>query len=510
MPIRLRPATVLVLLLVTLAAARGPAAPAQPAEAALGRTLDALVSGTMVDDAHWGISVTDTETGAVLYARNASKNFMPASNAKIFTAAAALSLLGPDYRYETRLYASGPVEGGVLRGNLIVRGSGDPTIGGHDQEAHPTAVFEAWADSLAARGITRVAGDIIGDDDLIDDTPLGRGWAWDDAPYYYSAETGGLVFNMNTIDVRIRGRTPGRPAAVQWTPYNTDYVTIINSTRSLPAGTSIDEEYARERGTNVIHLRSHVPVGRIEREELTVTNPTLYFTHVLRETLMRGGVHVEGQAVDIDEIPLTLDYDEDDGLRVVARYTSPPLTEIARIFVKKSDNLYAEQVLRTLGAERPVEGATEDDDLTPGSAAMGLKAANPFFARAGLDTLRLELVDGSGLSRMNLVTPAAATSLLRHMWSQPEADVRAAFLGALPVGGVDGTLEYRFRSGPARGNVRAKTGTLTGVSALSGYVTTAAGTPLAFSVFANNYTARTSRIRSVQDRIVRALAAYRE
>lgn len=497
------------LALATLLVAAGPASthaqPAYTSPEALGRYVDEIVGSATLSDAHWGIEVTHAVTGEVLYARNAGKNFVPASNAKIYTAAAGLALLGPGYRYETRLYADAPVEDGVIDGNLVVRGTGDPTIGGRDQEDSPTQVFEAWADSLRQLGITYVTGDIIGDDDVIDDTPFGEGWAWDDAPYYYAAELGGLVFSRNTVNVQIRAQEPGQPGVVAWAPYNTDYVTIVNSTRSIGAGFPLDEEYGRAPGTNVIHLASRVPAGRIDREALSVSNPTGYFTHVLREALVRGGLAVGGHGVDVDVLSIKPDYDED-SLRVLTHYASDSLGRIAYHLLKASDNLYAEQVLRTIGAERPVPS----EDAEPGSAEMGRRAANAFFAVAGVDTVRTRLVDGSGLSRMNLITPSGTTALLRHMWNHPDEGVRRTFYQALPVGGQDGTLEYRFRSGPARQNVRAKTGTLTGVSALSGYVTTAGGTPLAFSILANNYTVRTSQVRAAQDRIVQALSAYRQ
>ncbi len=504
MPTRLR----LLLVVLLLIGLRAPGVQAQPAFStpeALADYISEALAGEAVNNAHWGVLVRDLETGAVFYARNAGKSFVPASNAKLYTIAAALVLLGPDYQYETRLYADGPIEDGVLKGNLIVRGAGDPTLGGEAQEDHPTAVFERWANVLSAQGISYVAGDLIGDDDVFDDTPLGTGWAWDDQPYYYSAEIGGLVFNENTIEVEIIAQAPGEPAAVRWAPYNTDYVEIINSTRTTPAGTELDEEYERRRGTNIIRLASRVPAGRIDREALTIANPTRYFVHVLREALVLNGVGVAGRGVDVDVLSTEPDYDAE-GVRPVARYVSPPMAEIAEVIAKESNNLYAEQVLRTLGAELPVE---DEDDLEPGSAAMGVAGARPFFAEAGVDTSRLTLVDGSGLSRMNLVTPNGTVALLRTMRQHPDEAVRRAFLEALPIGGVDGTLDYRFRRGPARANVRAKTGTLTGVSALSGYLTTAAGTPLAFSILCNNHTTRSSRIRAVQDRIVRALAAYR-
>ncbi len=505
------------LLAVTLTAAlwavalRPPGAAAQPAfqtPEALAEYVDGALDAAPLADAFWGAYVVNAETGAVLYARNASKNFVPASNAKLYTTAAALDQLGPDFRFETRLFADGPVEEGVLRGNLVVQGAGDPSLGGYEQRRDPAAVFRAWADSLKAAGISFVEGDVVGDDDVLSDTPLGAGWSWDDEPYYYAAESGGLVFNQNAVEFWIEGQAPGAPAQVRWEPFNTGYIEVTNATRTSDWGTSIEEDYARARGTNAIYLGTRVPAGRTERETLTITNGTLYFAHVLREALLRRGIGVDGRAVDVDEMPLKPAYDE--RFRRLATYTSPPLSEIAASLQKESLNLYAEQLLRTLGARRPVpESALEDEDIEPGSAEMGAAAAQHTFAAAGVDTSALRLADGSGLSRMNLVSPESTVALLRYMRGHPDAAVREAFVEALPVGGVDGTLQRRFQRGAARGNVRAKTGTLTSASALSGYVTTAAGTPLAFALFCNHYTARTSRVRQAQDVVVQALAAYR-
>ena len=478
---------------------------AQPADA-LGRAIDAVLDDDTFSNAHWGALVVDLTTGGVLYRRNEGKSFTPASNTKLYTTAAALDQLGPDYRYRTVLYADGNVVGGVLRGNLIVRGAGDPAIGGRFTDGDRTATFRAWADSLRARGITRVEGDLIGDDDLFDDTPLGYGWSWDDETYWYAAEVGALSFNDNNVDVAIDGRGVGEPGRVSWEPAGTDYIRVVNRTLTVPASERIDEGYARARGTNTLVLSSRVPAGRTDHESLTITNPTRFFVHVLREVLLAEGVLVEGRPVDVDDLSIRPDYAAP-GLRRVASYTAPPLSEIVDVINKRSQNLYAEQVLRTLGAERPV---LDDDDLEAGSAAMGVAAAHRTFAAAGVDTSRLQLVDGSGLSRLNFVTPAMTMALLRHMWTHPDAGVRAAFLASLPVGGVDGTLEYRFRDGPARGRVQAKTGTLSNGSALSGYVEAADGTPLAFVLMVNHYTGARSRVaKAAEDRVVALLARHR-
>jgi len=482
------------------AAAQGPATPVQ--ERLSNAVADTIETDTF-EGAHWGIHVLNLRSGEVLYSRNGGDLFVPASNVKLFTTAAALEQLGPDYRYRTPVYADGPIEDGALKGNLIVRGAGDPTIGGHEQRRDPTQVFRRWADSLRQRGITHVTGNIVGDDTQIHDTPLGHGWSWTDITYAYSAEMGGLVFNENTVDLEVEGRQVGQPTRLTWAPFRTDYVEVVNRSRTVPYREDDEDEYQRTLGTNTIHVTSRLhPNGR-DSESITVTDPTLYFTHVLRSTFLQEGISIDGRAVDLDETGLTVNYDGTD-VRRVASYRSPPLSSIVQTLNHESQNLYAEQLLRTLAAEVPPE---TDEDLPPGSAELGVEAVRETLVRADVDTSLVQLVDGSGLSRQNMVRPQAIVRVLQHMWLHADPAVSDAFYDALPEGGRDGTLQYRFQGDvPARANVRAKTGTLSNTSSLSGFVSSGAGTPLAFSIVSNHHMADSDQVRDAQDVIVNALA----
>jgi len=478
---------------------------------ALVTDIDRVLDQDTFENAFWGVAVIDLDTGRLLFERNVKKSFMPASNTKLYTTAAALDQLGPDYRYVTEVFVDGPVVNGVLEGNLIVRGSGDPTIGGHydsttgryEEEVDDTRLFRDWADSLRAAGIHRITGDIVGDDDVIDDEALGYGWSWDDETFYYSAEMGGLTFADNVVRLSIAGTTRGHPATITWKPHNTDYVRVINKTVTTGREDSIDEGYVRDRGTNLIRVSSLVPEGQIDTEEITVSNATLYFAHVLRETLLRSGIPVDGDPKDVDDLSINPDYTDASYTRI-ATHTSAPLSSVALMINKISQNLYAEQLLKTLAKERPIN----DDELEPGSTAMGIETAKNTFAYAGVDTSRIQLVDGSGLSRMNLLTPEMTLRLLQYMWTHTDRSVSTAFYHSLPIGGIDGSLRYRLRKKPALDNVRAKTGSLGNVSSLSGYVTTAGGTPLAFVVMCNHYTSKTSPVRLAQDEVVQILAGY--
>lgn len=491
------------ILMLTLGLA--PAVWSQNGTASLRQAIDRLLDRPEYRNAHWGVLVLDLRDSTVLYERHSRKNFIPASVAKLFVTAAALEQLGPDFRYVTRLWADGPVVDGVLQGNLIVRGAGDPAIGGRFTEGDRTALFRAWADSLRQRSIHTIAGDLIGDDDYFDDTPLGAGWSWDDLTYWYAAEISALSFNDNCVDITLEGTRAGRPARLHWEPLRTTYVQLINQTRTVPPNRSLRERYERKPGTNTILLRSQVPEGRVETESLTISNPTRYFVHVLQEVLTREGIVVQGRPVDVDELPEKPDYTQPH-FWIVATYTSPPLREMIRIVNQRSQNLYAEMVLRTLGTERPVADTTR----TPGSAAMGLAAAARTWLKAGIDTSQIRMVDGSGLSQLNLLSPEATVRLLAYMALHPQHDVWEAFYASLPAGGQIGTtLEYRLRQGMAQGNVRAKTGTLSNASSLAGYLRAADGRLLAFVLFCNHYTVSTARVRATQDAIVERLARYR-
>ena len=494
-------------LLLLLGAREGAAQPATEAQSPQER-IQAAVADTIeaapYAGALWGIEVTNLETGERLFEHNAEHLFTPASNTKLLTTAAALRRLGPSYQYETGLYVDGPVRNGVLRGNLIVRGSGDPTLGGYEQRDDPTAVFRNWADSLRAAGITRIEGDILGDDAPFGDVPLGDGWSWNDVPHAYAAEINGLVFNTNAIDLQVRGRRVGAPGRITWSPFETDFVRVRNQSRTVPRDSTSDEEYERPFSENTFTVRSRVHPNEIQEETLTITEPTGYFTHVLRTVLLREGITVEGRGVDVDDAPVEPRY-RADSVRRVGTYRSPPLREVVRTMNHESQNLYAEQLLRTLAVVGPPD--TTSDDLTEGSAELGILAVQTELSEMGIDTSRVQLADGSGLSRKNYVRPRALTRLLTHMWGEAPSDRSAVFYDSLPMGGREGTLQYRFPQGAAaRGRVRAKTGTLTGASALGGYVNTPRGTPLAFVIFANHHLAEAEEVRAAQDAIVNALA----
>ena len=365
------------------------------------------------------------------------------------------------------------MQGGTLRGDLVVRGGGDPTIGARFGGGDPRAVFRAWADSLRARGVTRIAGRVVGNDDVFDDVPLGRGWAWDDLGAGYSAEVGGLELNEGVVGVRVApGARAGEPGRVTLSP-PTAYVPVENRVVTSPAGTPPRLDASRAATGTGIVVAGTVPTDTAGvDEEVAVRDNTAYFAAVLRETLRSSGIEVQGPAVDADALPAA---ERGEAAAPLFVHASPPMREVLAAFLKPSQNQYGEILLKTLGRELRGEG----------TASAGAAAIDSLFRARGLPAGALAQADGSGLSRYNLVAPELLAAVLEHMMKSPHWEVWHA---ALPVAGTDGTLAGRFRGTPLAGRLHAKTGTLSGVRALSGYVPGPDGEPLVFSILLNHHT----------------------
>lgn len=489
----LRPLAPLLSLLLLGACVPGLASGPRPAASPeLGRSLDAIFADTAQAHAHWGVLVRDLGSGATVYERNAEKTFVPASTMKLVTGAAALHALGRGYRYETQVLATGPVQGGVLRGDLVVWGSGDPTLSERFTE-DARATFRAWADSLRLRGVQRIAGGIVGVDDVFDDQGPGRGWMWDDLAFDYAAEVSGLTLNEGAIRVRLfPAARVGEPALLDLTPA-TGYLRVENRARTVAAGeqTRVTVERAADGLALVVEGEVPLDATSVERRR-SVPDPTGYFVTVLRETLREAGIQVEGAAVDAD--------DREEPVRSAAAlpllftHRSPPLAEILPAMLKPSQNQIAEALLKTLGAE--LRGA--------GTSRAGAEAADSLLRSWGIDTRLAVMADGSGMSRYGLATPELFVDLLAHMQRSPHAEL---WLASLPVGGTDGTLASRFRDTPAAGRVHAKTGTMTAVAGLAGYVTTLDGRRLAFAMLGNNHVRTAAEARAAMDAAVVRIVA---
>ena len=432
------------------------------------------------------------KTGETLYAVNANKLMMPASNMKIVTLAAAAETLGWDYTFETRVFAAGTIADGVLAGDLVVVGSGDPSLVAADGMAD--RVFGDWAARLKQRGVRAISGRVIGDDNGFEKETLGLGWMWDDLPTDDSAGVGALQYNESAVRVTVApGPSPGDAAATAITPAGSG-LTIVSSVTTGAAGTRTSISARRLPGSMRLNLGGTIAAGA-EPSTLTVSvdNPTQFFVTAFRSALIANGIDVRGPAVDIDDVR---DAPAAAGNPVVS-YRSPPLSELAVRLMKISQNQYAETLLKSVSAAPGV---------VP-TAAAGWRAALTVFERWGVPAGSLIQRDGSGLTRYDFVTPEAIVAILTHVDRDPR--LRGPFEASLPIAGRDGTLANRMKGTAAEGNVRAKTGSMTAVRGTSGYVTSADGEPLVFCILANNYDTPASTITAAEDAIIVRLAQFR-
>ncbi len=413
---------------------------------------------------------------------------------KLLTTAVALTRLGPDFRYTSGLYWKGKRKKNILEGDVFFRGSGDPTISERFQ-GKATAVFEGWADSLKRQGVREIHGDLVGDDSLFDDRSLGPGWAWDDEMIAFSARISALSFNDNCFEATLLpGKKAGDPAQILISP-ETAYIELTNALKTSSADGEPELEARRAFGSNRIVLSGRISLSSGPRRlRFSVANPALYAVTVLKEVFEASGIRVRGRAIDIGHSGKPVpDYG---AMRAIASRQSEPLGEIIEHVNKRSQNLYAELLFRTLGAIYRGRGTTKN------SVEVVLES----LAAMGIPKDSLAVYDGSGLSRLNLVAPAQVVQVLDYMSRHPYFE---HYYRSLPAAGVDGTLIKRMRNTPAESNVRAKTGTLTHVAALSGYVTDGSGSLLAFSIMSNNSLGPSSEMRTLQDaiceRLVRAM-----
>jgi D-alanyl-D-alanine carboxypeptidase/D-alanyl-D-alanine-endopeptidase (penicillin-binding protein 4) len=434
---------------------------------------------------------------------NDAKCLLPASNFKLFTAAEALSLLGTDFRYTTDLLTTGRIlSDGTLRGDLIIRGVGDPTFGlpFYASDSSLSTIFDTWADSLASLGVRRVSGAIIGDDSYFTPDYYPVGWTVEDLPYYFAMESSALVFNEDQVSVTVTpGVGVGSAIEYELNP-STDYLTVDNlgitkadsitqkrhhlQDSVLAAGTtSID--ITREMGGNDITIKGEIPLhGTAANQQLSVEDPTLYAATLLRETLEEHDIQVSGETRTSRQSTKPYPFLK---ARVLASYTSPPLSEIVRGMDKLSDNLFAEQLFRTVAKEIGGEGSWN----------MGALVMKRFLSSIGIDTSSIAIADGSGLSRMDLVSADDLAKLLHAIHEKPA--IFGALYASLPIMGVDGTLSSRLKGTLAEGNIHAKTGFLTGDRSISGYLTTRDGEMLGFSIIGNNFTVPVREANNLQD-----------
>ncbi|MFZ4795231.1 MAG: D-alanyl-D-alanine carboxypeptidase/D-alanyl-D-alanine endopeptidase [Blastocatellia bacterium] len=484
------------------------------------QSIDQLLNQPNLADARWGVLIKSLD-GRVIYGRDIRQTFMPASNMKLYTTAAALDQFGPGARIRTSLYAGKrPGRNGVLSGDLILYGRGAPNLSPRFLE--PTArkynelipakkipAIEEFADRVQSLGIRVITGNVIGDDSYFAGDLLGPGWEWDDAQYYYGAEVSALTVNDNSIRLLVTpGRRAGEQPQISLLP-ETGYVKIVNRATTEAGG---ETRIGIERGlnSNTIEVSGKmVRGGAVRQIDVAIHNPALYAATMLREALLRRGVRVLGGVKRMDAPARQVEPFDETKLYELAGIESEPLSEMIRVVNKESQNLHAELLLRQLGRVAlpgDAETKTTDDYGRPLPViTRGNAVRRQFLERAGIDVQSLSLRDGSGLARQNLVTPAATVRLLEFMARHQHSQI---FTESLGIAGIDGTLERRMRETSVSGNLRAKTGTLSYVNALSGYMKTRGGVSLIVSLMGNNHVGPGRDVTSVMDRICVLLADY--
>jgi D-alanyl-D-alanine carboxypeptidase/D-alanyl-D-alanine-endopeptidase (penicillin-binding protein 4) len=463
--------------------------------------LTSIIQATDLKGGTLGIRVEDVALPQLLYDQNGDIPLKPASCNKLQTSAAALYYLGSGYTYTTRVYYSGQVKGKKLVGDLVVVGSGDPTISGRFQknERDVTRILHEMAKDIRKAGIKVVTGDVIGDDDYFDDIYFGKGWYPKERAEWYSAEVSALSFNDNCIDILWKGaRKPGRPAKFTLNP-ETDYVRFVSHVTSGEAKGTADLSYTREDKSNSIVAKGSVPAKQEKYDSAAIYNPTLYFVTVFHDVLRDEGVKVQGKPRDIDTLPEEKKAELRERLRQVSFFISPPMSEVVKVINRRSQNFYAEQVLKTLGAE--VKGK--------GSFGAGVEAVQEFLHKEDIYKPGNIMIDGSGLSYLNRVSAHQLVDLMRFMNGYKEGVV---FFDSLPRGGQErASLSTRFRDTPeeeaVESRILGKTGYIGGVHSLTGMVTNAVGKKMFYSIIVNDFGCTNKEARDLIDRLVVALAS---
>ncbi len=482
--------------LLPLAAA---AAATLGAAAGLAAQIDARIAQPRFAAASWGIAVVSLDTGRTLYAHRADQLLQPASTAKLFTAALSLAKLGVEYRIPTRLFADGRIVNGRLNGSLILRGMGDPTLG--------TASSGDWADQLAgqvvARGIRSVRGDLIADDSYFAGPAWGSGWEAADLQSWFAVPSSALSVQENIVNVTVSpGRAPGRPARLEFAPAEAR-PDLVSQLLTAAAGTPNDINLYSAPGDETLHTFGSIATDApAQHFKLAMVDPARVAGTQLRRALKRRGIHLSGRL-------RVVHWPQGDpalpaATNMLGEVLSPPLREILRQGLKRSQNLYLQNLLLSVGACEPAI-ATTGFRSTESRAIVALRQ---LLTEIGIPASASLIDEGTGLSRRSLVTPNALVRLLVYLAAQPYADMLRE---ALPIAGVDGSLAGHMRGTAAENNVHAKTGSMAYVHCLAGYVTTAAGERLAFAIMLNNYERPDAApsISSDVDAIAVLLANYR-
>lgn len=445
-----------------------------------------LLKNPFLKNVSYGISIISGGKNVTLFNYHDEDFFRVASNMKLLTTAAALNYLGPDYTYKTSVEINGKIDAGELKGDVIIKGSGDPNLSGRFYDGNILAIPQYWADTIKRKGIYKISGDIVADDCIFDRVYVNPLWPKNQLSEWYCAPSCGLSFNDNCVDITIvPEKKPGNIVTLTVEP-NTSYIEIFNTC----VYTSNKKEHAysiyRKPETNQVFIKGKFWVNASPQKNwVNVHNPALYLATVLKETMVKNGITVCGSARLVNERDVA-----NAELEVVAQ-TISTMEQTVFVTNKRSQNFYAEQILKTLGAQ--IKGR--------GTLQAGLEVLQDFMNELGFSSLEYRIEDGSGLSKGNKLSPRSITTLLAYMNKHPGGKV---FFDSLPVSGFDGGLSHRMTSPRYKNKIHAKTGYIANTSALSGYIDTSHGDKLIFSVLMNNFK-NLNAIRKIQDDICRVL-----
>jgi D-alanyl-D-alanine carboxypeptidase/D-alanyl-D-alanine-endopeptidase (penicillin-binding protein 4) len=517
-------APTLVLFFAICGAAYAQPASNPPPTTALSKAIASILGDPTLSHAHWGISVV-APNGSSIYSLNDGQSFEPASNAKLFTTAAAFAVFSSESRFKTNVVARGTLDAdGTLQGDIVIEGSGDPSISGRswpyagktERPNPPLQALEDLADQIAKRGqVHKVSGRVVGDDSFFPFERYGSGWAWDDLQWEYGAPISALSVNDNSIYLDLMpGTAPGDPIAVAWNP-PIPYYALENTAVTGQNGPKPQIGVDRQPGSKIVRLYGTLPVNSKGMHlALAIEDPAEFAAAAFRQMLLDRGIAVAGAAAALHSFPTTTDEFLDisreplpsplpsqrslpevpvgQNESLLATYTTPPLGQDLTVINKVSQNLHVELVLRDLGKSV----------LNDGSIAAGARVVRQFLTNAGVDPADFVFFDGSGLSPQDMITPRAATTLLAYAARQPWGE---AFRQTLPIAGVDGSLSGRFTQSPVKGKFFAKTGTLSEVNALSGYLTARSGKTVIISILCNDHDPSSEATRKAADKIVEAI-----
>jgi D-alanyl-D-alanine carboxypeptidase/D-alanyl-D-alanine-endopeptidase (penicillin-binding protein 4) len=462
--------------------------PATDDRLALRHVIDSLLAAPDTRSARWGVLIVDPDAGDTLYSHDAGKLMVPASNQKILTSAFALDALGPDYRFETPVLAGGPIREGVVEGNLLVAGRGDPSVSDH-MAGDAMIPLEMIADSLVARGIRRIRGSIVAHGNAFPDANIGWAWEHDDLATTSGAAVDELLFNEGFSRITVHaGTAPGDTARASTAPAGT-FPALRVLTTTVVRGTGRDSiaqvTAVKDTIRGDVVVAGTIPVGDSASVVVTHRDPGQAYIAALGEALRERGVTIDDSVFAGATMADTV---------FVLR--SPPLSQILAAFMKPSQNQIGEMLFKSVALVR----------ADTGTARTARRLISERLRAWGATPDGFLVWDGSGLSRQDLVSPETLIRVLDAMRRGPHFQT---YYDAFPVAGVDGTLRTRMRGTAGEANVRGKTGTLSNVRSLSGYVTTVDGRVLLYSVLANNYLVPTAYISRVQDTIAVRLARLR-